>query len=116
MNIHIDRPRKAQIVVRLNGRLDTGTANDLKERLKEIAQTDVHHAVVDMSAVEFIDSSGLSALVSGLKALRAHGGTLSLCRPQPQALTALKLTMLDRVFSIFPTIEEALDQGDLLKP
>lgn len=116
MIIEIDYPKPGQVVVKPQGRVDADTAPEFKEQLKEIAQAGAESVVVDMQAVDFIDSSGLSALVSGLKALRQQGGALNLSQPQPQALTALRLTMLDRVFPIFPSVEEALNEGNLLAP
>ena len=68
---------------------------------------------LDLIEVDFIDSSGLSALVSGLKALRERDGRMHLSQPQPQARTALRLTLLDRVFSIFPSLEQAVNEGEL---
>jgi anti-sigma B factor antagonist len=91
--------------------VDVDSASSLRDALRQLAQEGGGSVIVDLGEVEFIDSSGLSALVSGLKALRSKGGTLSLTRAHPQALTALRLTMLDRVFPIFSTVEEAIKQG-----
>jgi len=116
MKIEQEQPSSNQVVVRPIGRVDVETAPLLRERIKQIAETSARMVVVDLKSVEFIDSSGLSALVSGLKALRQGGGSICLCRPHPQALTALRLTLLDRVFPIFPSVEEALDQVNPLLP
>ncbi|MGN6809497.1 MAG: STAS domain-containing protein, partial [Thermomicrobiales bacterium] len=64
--------------------------------------------VVDLADVEFIDSTGLGSLVSGLKASRLAGGDLRLARPPEQARTILQLTTLDRVLRPYDTAEEAL--------
>jgi anti-anti-sigma factor len=114
MNIEVDEPRAKHVVVRPSGRIDVETAPVLRENLKSLASSSPALVVVDLKEVDFIDSSGLSALVSGLKALREEGGSISLSRPHPQALTALRLTLLDRVFPIFPSVEEALDQANPL--
>jgi anti-anti-sigma factor len=82
--------------------------------LKALAASAPKVIVIDLAQVDFIDSSGLSALVSGMKAVRKGGGSISLSRPRSQALTALRLTLLDRVFPIFPSIEEALNQSNPL--
>jgi anti-sigma B factor antagonist len=111
MRIDLDRQKGRPSVVRPVGPVDVDTASALRDALRLMAEEGAESVIVDLGEVEFIDSSGLSALVSGLKALRAKGGMLSLSRPHPQALTALRLTMLDRVFPIFPTIEEAVKQG-----
>lgn len=111
MKIDVKHLDEGKAIVTIEGRVDAETAPDLKSRLKDLAQYRVMQAFVDVEDVDFIDSSGLSAMVSGLKALRKHGGTLILCGPQPQALKALRLTLLDRVFPIYPALEEALEQA-----
>jgi anti-sigma B factor antagonist len=109
MEITVSRPDSAKATVTPAGRLDADTGPQLKLALQDLAADGILLIVVDLHQVDFMDSSGLSALVSGLRALRERDGSLHLCRPQPQPLTALKLTMLDRVFPIFATAEEALD-------
>jgi anti-sigma B factor antagonist len=104
MKIDIERPQDRKIVVIPHGRVDVQTAPTLKEKLRELVDVDGLTIIVDLQNVDFIDSSGLSALVSGLK---------TLSQPQPQARTALRLTLLDRVFSIFPTLDQAIDEGEL---
>ncbi len=116
MKIEIEHPQPGKVVVRAQGRLDSDSAPAFKEQIRDVAQTELDFVVLDLEAVDFIDSSGLSALVSALKAIRQQGGMLNLCKPQPQVLTALRLTLLDRVFPIFPSVEDALSEGDLLTP
>ena len=64
--------------------------------------------IIDLGEVEFMDSSGLSALVSGMKALRKTGSQLSICNANAQVRTAMRLTMLDRVFLVFDSVADAL--------
>jgi len=111
MKIEVKHLDEGKAVVTVSGRVDAETAPELKTRLKDLAQYRILQAFIDIAEVDFIDSSGLSAMVSGLKALRKHGGALILCGPQPQALKALRLTLLDRVFPIYPTLEEAVEQA-----
>lgn len=113
MKIEIERPREKKIVVIPHGRVDVQTAPALKKQLRDLVDADGLTIIVDLNQVDFIDSSGLSALVSGLKSLREREGTLHVCQPNPQARTALRLTLLDRVFSIFPTLDQALEEGEL---
>jgi anti-sigma B factor antagonist len=96
------------VVVRLEGRFDAEGAEGIKQPMQQLAETTVGKLVIDMSQVSFIDSAGLSVLVSTLKRARSVGGNVVLGAVQPQALTVFKLTMLDQVFSISPTVESAL--------
>ncbi|TEU12933.1 MAG: anti-sigma factor antagonist [Anaerolineales bacterium] len=98
-----------RVVLTLNGRLNAVTAPDLKAQLKRLAKGGHVQLVIDLTDVPFIDSSGLAALVSGLKAIREAGGTLKLAGLNEQARTVLTLTMLDRVFEMYPDAEAALE-------
>jgi len=92
----------------LAGRLDARNAQTVKETLKQLIDGGSTHLVVDLAQVPFIDSAGLAALVSALKATRRFGGSIALSGVQPQARTVFSLTMLDQVFTIHPTPEAAL--------
>jgi anti-anti-sigma factor len=116
MNIEMEKRESGQVIVYPQGRLDARTALTFKGKLHEIADGRPAVVIVDLAQVSFIDSSGLSALVSGMKAVRQNGGMLNLSSPRQQALTALRLTLLDRVFPIFPSLEAALEEGDLISP
>jgi anti-sigma B factor antagonist len=61
-----------------------------------------------LGSVPFIDSSGLAALVSGLKTLNEKEGSLKLASLQSQADLLFKLTMFDKVFEIFADVDSAL--------
>lgn len=86
----------------IHGRLDAVTAPQLKTRLKGLVAEGHRQLVVDLVGVSFIDSSGLSALVSGFKAARELGGTLKLAGLNEQTRTAFQLSRLDRVFEFYP--------------
>lgn len=64
--------------------------------------------VVDLGDTEFIDSSGLGALIAGLKTARAAGGDLRIARPTPQVVTVLELTNLHRVLRPYASVAECL--------
>ncbi len=98
-------------VVALSGRLDLSAAGSVRELFAGLIGQDRRRIVVDLGNVEFIDSSGLGALISGLKAARVAGGTLAIARPNDQARLVLELTTLDRVLVPHPTVEAALDQA-----
>ncbi|MBV9547118.1 MAG: STAS domain-containing protein [Chloroflexi bacterium] len=95
-------------VVHPHGRLDLLAAQDVKTRLTETVAAGHQRLVVDLTDVPFIDSSGLGALIGGLKAARQAGGDLRIARPGEQPRTVLQLTTLDRVLRPYATVEEAL--------
>lgn len=98
-------------VVALTGRLDLGAAGQVRELFAGLIKQERRRIVVDLGDVDFIDSSGLGALISGLKAARVAGGTLVIARPNEQARLVLELTTLDRVLVPYGTVDEALAQA-----
>lgn len=94
-------------VVRLEGRLDAYTCPAVKADLNDLIAEGHLKIVIDMQEVPFMDSSGLSSLVSGLRLVREKGGNLALSGVQEKVQVVLRLTMLDRVFPIYPTPEAA---------
>lgn len=87
-------------VIELVGDLDFHTARRLRERLLDLHGEGVNDVVLDMSDLEFIDSSGLSVLVAGLKRLRSGGGDLTLRSVSDQTRRVLEVSGLSRVLSI----------------
>jgi anti-sigma B factor antagonist len=79
------------------GYLDATNANVFKEQAKAAVSSEVDHGELDLSAVEFIDSSGIGAILSLYKQLNNR---LVLINPQPTVLSILELLRLHRIFQI----------------
>ena len=90
-------------------RMDAHNSGDLKEQMLQLFDDGKCNLIIDLSAVRFVDSSGLGALVSGFKNASAREGSLKLCCLQPQVRSMFEITRLHRVFEIFASIEEALE-------
>jgi anti-sigma B factor antagonist len=95
-------------VVQLAGRLDLVSAADVRAQLAATVEEGHRRLVVDLELVQFIDSSGLGALISGLKSARQAGGDLRIAHPAEQARVVLRLTTLDRVLHPYESVEDAL--------
>ena len=95
------------VLIRLNGRLDAITSPNLKVALKTMLDKGYRKIIVDLEKVPFIDSSGLVALVSGLRLAREKKGDIFLSGIRPEAQAVFRLTMLDRIFPIHPTFDDA---------
>jgi anti-sigma B factor antagonist len=91
----------------LDKRIDAQAAPDLKAKVGARIDQGERRAVLDMGEVEFVDSTGLGAVLSLLKRV-APGGALVLCGCRPPVLELLRLTRLDRVFKTFPGQTEAV--------
>jgi anti-sigma B factor antagonist len=95
-------------VLRMFGFLNAHTAPSLKQEIALLIEGGTRRVVVDLTGIEFMDSSGLAALVAGLKMTRAEGGTLTVTGAKPNVEEVFKLTLLDRVFHFYPNIDSAL--------
>jgi anti-anti-sigma factor len=87
-------------VLRLAGDLDVASVARLDEAMARAYNEGARTIVLDVSALEFIDSSGLRELVRALKRQRGLGGDLVLHRPTGQTLRLLDLVGLRKVFTI----------------
>ncbi len=107
MNVEVEHHDQGVTLIRPSGRLDAAAASDLLARLTGAIGEGRTHLAVDLASVSFVDSTGLGALMSGLKAARRAEGDLRLIAPGPQVQRLLRLTTLDRVFIIAKTPETA---------
>jgi anti-sigma B factor antagonist len=96
-------------VIRGDGRLNMVAAPVLREVILEQITGGRAHVVVDLSQIDFMDSSGLGALIGCLKLARQAGGDLRIAAPTPQVSMVLKLSNLDRVLKAHATAEGAFD-------
>ncbi len=108
MEITIDRRTGSIGVLRLVGPLDLLSAAGLRQQIARAVTDGLHRLVVDLAEVPLVDSSGLGALIAGLKTARVAGGDLRIARPTAQARGVLELLGLDRVLRLYPTVEEAM--------
>lgn len=95
------------VAVRPRGKLNLMAASALREQLRSLVGSGATRLVVDLSEVDMIDSSGLGALLSGLKAARAAGGDLCITAPGPRVATVLKLTNLGGILKAVDSVDTA---------
>jgi anti-sigma B factor antagonist len=98
LSIDVERDDRTRVLV-LRGDLDAATASQLRECLVEVIDEGAR-VVIDMEALDFLDSAGLGILVGGLKRARTHGGELELVCSSSAVLKPIEITGLDRVFTI----------------
>lgn len=102
------REQDGRTIVTVGGEIDVYTAPVLREKLNELVSEGNHHLVVDMEAVDFLDSTGLGVLVGGLKKVRQHEGSLHLVCTGEKILKVFRITGLTKVFPIHDSVDEAL--------
>ena len=99
-------------VISLSGEVDLYTAPEFKQQLLDVIGKGAKSVVVDFSNTTFIDSTTLGVLVGGVKRLRTNDGQLSLVCSDRNITKIFEITGLDRVFTIYPTRDEAVAKLD----
>lgn len=92
-------------LLHLAGKLNMVSAGAVRQRIAAIVAAGNPRVAVDLSEVDFIDSSGLGALISGLKSTREAGGDLQIAGPTEQARLVLSLTGMERVLTPHPNTD-----------
>lgn len=95
-------------VVTAGGEIDVHTSPGLGDALRA-GDASSQWLVLDLTAVTFLDSTGLSAMVTALNRARARGGSMSLVGPAGLVRRVLAITELDQVFAIYDAVAEAVD-------
>jgi anti-sigma B factor antagonist len=90
----------AETTIHIGGALDAMTAPELRPTIDELVQERRATVVVDLSALDLIDSSGVAVIVSLYKRVRAAGGEVRVTGVRDQPLAIFKLLRMDRVFAL----------------
>jgi len=96
-----------QPVIKLEGEVDLSSSPHLREEIQRQLKKEPSFLVIELSRVEYMDSSGVATLVEALKKLGRFGGKLRLVNPTEAVSQVLHFVHLDKVFEIFPTVQEA---------
>lgn len=95
-------------VVTIFGELDVASAPALRERLIGLVNEGSTHLVLDLEGLDFLDSTGLGALISALKRARTNDGDLRLVCTQSRIRRLFEITALDKAFPLHGSLEEAI--------
>mgnify|MGYP000874444263 CR=1 FL=1 len=94
-------------IIRVVGRLNMIAAPELRDVVSQAARAGKARLVVDLAGVEFMDSSGLGALIGALKTTRQAGGDLRIAAPGEQVAMVLQLSNVDRILTPYETADAA---------
>ena len=109
MKYTIDKQEKYSLLSLHEEKLDSTVAPSLKSELITLHAEGIRNIILDLSEVKYTDSSGLSALLVGNRILQEDGGVFVLASLSDHTLKLIKISQLDSVLTIVPTIEEAVD-------
>ena len=99
--------RKGCAVLSVAGEVDLATAPRLREALATMVAEGHLKVVVDLTDTDFLDSTGLGALVTGLKRVRAKGGDMKVVCTSPRVCKVFEITSIDKVVPVFTSVDEA---------
>ena len=102
------REEDGRAIVAVGGEIDVYTAPKLRDQITELVSGGSYNIVIDLEAVEFLDSTGLGVLVCGLKKVRAHDGSLELICSQDRLLKIFRITGLAKVFVIHDSVDPSV--------
>ena len=97
-------------VIAVSGEIHVSTAPEFSVRLNRAIERGKTAVVLDLTDVEFIDSTGLSVLLNGLRRVTRARGTMVLACANPTVLRLFEITKLDSTFEILPTCDEAIER------
>jgi anti-sigma B factor antagonist len=95
-------------VITVSGEIHVSTAPEFQRRLDAAISKGKTAVVLDLSETEFIDSTGLSVLLNGLRRVTRQRGRMALVCTNPTVLRLFEITRLDSTFDIHETLEDAL--------
>lgn len=96
------RGSEQHAVVILTGELDVSTAGQLYEELAALTREGMIHVAIDLRALEFIDSTGISVLIAEHKRTAAAGGELILLAPHRHVRRVFEVSGLMDIFDVLP--------------
>ena len=99
-------------VLQVAGEIDVYTAPELRERVIGLIDDGARHVIADLRAVDFLDSSGLGALVGSLRRLRMREGSLKLVTGGGRILQVFRITGLTHAFALHSTVPDAITADD----
>lgn len=109
MKYSVEKKEKYAIVISEVEKLDAVHAADIKSELVFLIKSGHKNIVVDLEKTRYIDSSGLSALLTGNRLSHDQNGSFVLCCLQPAVEKLVSISQLTSVFEIAPTRNEAID-------
>jgi len=101
--------REGVVILSLKGRLTVGEASTVREQCSAVASSGNVNVLLNLEHVEYIDSTGLGALVICFTSLKKAGGSLKLVNPNKRNIELLLLTKLHTIFEVFSDEQDAVN-------
>ncbi len=109
-----EEERGAHTILRISGTLALGdSTRALQERFEKVANERTGAIMLDLSDLEHLDSTAIGVFVGGMKRFEAQGRRFYLVNPRERVASVFRITHLDSVFRVFPSVEAALAVANL---
>lgn len=107
-------PDSSIMILKLAGRLDASTVNQLDRALADAQSASARAILVDMSQLTYVSSSGLRVLLSARSAMRKKGGDIFLCALSPSVREVFDMVGFSAIFSLFETLKMGMEAALIL--
>lgn len=114
MNLEIKQEKGLLLVKPLDKSIEATNSRDFKGKIMDLINQGNKMVILNLSKVEFIDSSGLGSLISVLKSLTNSQGKIAICEAQDPVIKVFTLTRLNQVFQFFPQEQAAINSLTIL--
>ncbi len=105
-----EEQRGAHTIVAISGTLALGeNTRALQDRFEMIETERAGAVILELSGLEHLDSTAVGVLVGGLKRFEAQGRRFYLVNPRERVASVFRITHLDSIFRMFPTVEAAIE-------
>ncbi|WP_393061530.1 STAS domain-containing protein [Streptomyces sp. LN549] len=102
-------------VLEITGDLDHATAPELRQAVDRLTLASGQLLVVDLTGLQFVDSSGITALLVARNLATEQGGDMALAAVPANTARILRIVGLDRVFTLYPDTSTATDPGSAVR-
>jgi len=109
------RVESRSVIVAIEGELDIATADDLREHVQQAMDAHGPWLILDLSALDFMDSSGLNVIISTYRSVREAGGALSLAALNERVTKVVRLVGLHRQVPVHQNVATAVSAMDALE-
>ena len=97
----------ACVVASLSGSLDEASQHQAESMIMPMLGAERKHLLLEASELSFVSSAGLRVIISAVKALKPHGGSVNVCAPQPTVEQLLRIAGLTALIGIHPSVDAA---------
>ena len=101
--------REGVTIFSLKGRITAGETNTMRQKVDQAIADGRLNIILDLSHVDYVDSTGLGSMVICYTSLKRHGGALKLVNPNKRNIELLALTKLYTVFEVFTEVNDAVN-------